>query len=145
MFTATTGLLVKASAVATKVLVDMMLSPNVGDTAKVSACRAVLQYTASSQDLDVLSHDAAILAAELEKRNRIMSKKIVDKYKKSRPTKVVEQSLTAEEVAAKLNACIDNVLSDETKSDLTDADVERLKIQKPEHWQMCEMLFCRRR
>ncbi len=67
MFTATTGLLVKASAVATKVLVDMILSPSTADTAKVSACRAVLQYTASSQDLDVLSHDASILAAELEK------------------------------------------------------------------------------
>ena len=67
MFTATTGLLVKASAIAVQSLVSMILDAKTADTAKVSACRAVLQYTASSQDLDVLSHDASLLAAELER------------------------------------------------------------------------------
>lgn len=67
LFTQTTGLLVKASAIAVQSLVQMILDTKTADTAKVSACRAVLQYTASSQDLDVLSHDANLLAEELER------------------------------------------------------------------------------
>lgn len=66
LFTTSVGLLVKASAIATKTLVEMMLDTGTPATARVSACRAVLEHSRASQDLDVLSFDAQKLADELE-------------------------------------------------------------------------------
>lgn len=72
IFTQTTGLLVRASSVAVRSLVEMLLDPNTPATARVSAARAVLEHSRNSQDLDVLSHDAAVLREELEREKGLL-------------------------------------------------------------------------
>jgi AcrR family transcriptional regulator len=65
-FSAATALLNKAASVAVSELVKMILDTGTPATARVSAARAILQYSESGLDTEVTSFDANVLAEELE-------------------------------------------------------------------------------
>jgi hypothetical protein len=67
-FSAATALLNRASSIGIQKLVEMILSPNTVDTARISAIRCLLQYSQSSLEAESTAFDAAILAEELERQ-----------------------------------------------------------------------------